>query len=59
MLINNLAYKTYRAEDLKWSSKTKGFTEESVGFILLHNDNSNFEVLREKMNSLEQQVINV
>ncbi|AHH13132.1 BDR-repeat family protein (plasmid) [Borrelia hermsii YBT] len=27
--------------------------------ILLHNDNSNFEVLREKMNSLEQQIINV
>ncbi|UPA08395.1 hypothetical protein [Borrelia hermsii] len=27
--------------------------------ILPHNDNSNFEVLREKMNSLEQQIINV
>ncbi|AHH14808.1 MULTISPECIES: hypothetical protein [Borrelia] len=30
-----------------------------MDFILLYNDNSNFEVLREKMNSLEQQVINV
>ncbi|UPA15328.1 hypothetical protein btBTE5EL_001044 (plasmid) [Borrelia turicatae] len=29
-----------------------------MDFILLHNDNSNFEVLREKINSLEQQIIN-
>ncbi|WP_025407212.1 Bdr family repetitive protein [Borrelia hermsii] len=57
--MNNLAYKTYRTEDLRMEFLNKGFTEEAVDFILLHNDNSNFEVLREKMNSLEQQMINV
>ncbi|UPA15713.1 Bdr family repetitive protein [Borrelia turicatae] len=57
--MGNLAYKIYRTEDLKREFLNKGFTEEAVNFILLHNDNSNFEVLREKMNSLEQQIINV
>ncbi|WP_434757171.1 Bdr family repetitive protein (plasmid) [Borrelia puertoricensis] len=57
--MNNLAYKIYRTEDLKNEFLSKGFTEEAVDFILLHNDNSNFEVLREKMNSLERQIINV
>ncbi|UPA18536.1 Bdr family repetitive protein [Borrelia puertoricensis] len=57
--MNNLAYKMYRTEDLRKEFLNKGFTEKAVDFILLHNDNSNFEVLREKMNSLEQQIINV
>ncbi|UPA15219.1 Bdr family repetitive protein [Borrelia turicatae] len=57
--MGNLAYKIYRTEDLKKEFLNNGFTEEAVNFILLHNDNSNFEVLREKMNSLEQQIINV
>ncbi|UPA18722.1 Bdr family repetitive protein [Borrelia puertoricensis] len=57
--MGNLAYKIYRTEDLKNEFLNKGFTEEAVNFILLHNDNSKFEVLREKMNSLEQQIINV
>ncbi|UPA18601.1 Bdr family repetitive protein [Borrelia puertoricensis] len=57
--MGNLAYKIYRTEDLRNEFLHKGFTEEAVDFILLHNDNSNFEVLREKMNSLEQQIINV
>ncbi|WP_434757108.1 hypothetical protein bpuCAU1_001835 (plasmid) [Borrelia puertoricensis] len=30
-----------------------------MNFILLYNDNSNFKVLRENMNSLEQQIINL
>ncbi|WP_347343301.1 Bdr family repetitive protein [Borrelia puertoricensis] len=45
--MNNLAYKIYRTEDLN-EFLSKGFTEEAVNFILLHNDNSNFEVLRKK-----------
>ncbi|AHH04385.1 BDR-repeat family protein (plasmid) [Borrelia nietonii YOR] len=36
-----------------------GFIKAAIDFILLHNDNYNFEVLREKMNSLEQQIMNV
>ncbi|WP_432432512.1 Bdr family repetitive protein [Borrelia parkeri] len=50
--MGNLAYKIYRTEDLKKEFLNKGFTEEAVNFILLHNDNSNLEVLIEKMNSL-------
>lgn len=35
----------------------KGFTETPIDFILLHNDNYTFKVLREKMNSLKQWII--
>ncbi|UPA18684.1 Bdr family repetitive protein [Borrelia puertoricensis] len=51
--MSNLSYKIYRTEDLRKGFLDKGFTEEAVDFILLHNDNSNFEVLREKVNLLK------
>ncbi|AHH11621.1 DUF1640 domain-containing protein (plasmid) [Borrelia coriaceae] len=57
--MGNLAYKVYRTEDLKKEFLNKGFTEEAVDFILLHNDNFSFEILKEKINSLEQQIMNV
>ncbi|AHH07902.1 BDR-repeat family protein (plasmid) [Borrelia crocidurae DOU] len=55
----NLAYKIYRTEDLRDEFIEKGFSEEAIDFILFHNGNYNFEVLREKMSSLEQQIINL
>ncbi|PRR25905.1 Bdr family repetitive protein [Borreliella burgdorferi] len=57
--MNNLAYKTYNIESIKNEFLNKGFSEEAIDFVLLQNDNYNFEVLKEKMNSLEQQIINV
>ncbi len=57
--MNNLAYKTYNIESIKNEFLNKGFSEEVIDFVLLQNDNYNFEVLKEKMNSLEQQIINV
>ncbi|UPA09638.1 hypothetical protein bhYOR_001002 (plasmid) [Borrelia nietonii YOR] len=49
--MNNLAYKTYKTEDLRIEFLNKGFAEAAVDFILLHNNNFNFEVLREKNKS--------
>ncbi|WP_418909489.1 Bdr family repetitive protein (plasmid) [Borreliella sinica] len=57
--MNNLAYRTYNIESIKNEFLKIGFSEEAIDFVFLHNDNYNFEVLREKMNSLEQQIINV
>ncbi len=57
--MNNLAYKTYNIESIKNEFLNIGFSEEAIDFVLLQNDNYNFEVLKEKMNSLEQQIINV
>ncbi len=59
LFMNNLAYRTYKTEDLRVEFIEKGFSEAAVDFILFHNDNSHFEVLKEKMNSLEQQMINI
>uniref|UniRef100_UPI001F385DC1 Bdr family repetitive protein n=1 Tax=Borreliella garinii TaxID=29519 RepID=UPI001F385DC1 len=57
--MNNLAYRTYNIESIKNEFLNMGFSEEAIDFVFLHNDNYNFEVLKEKMNSLEQQIINV
>ncbi|WP_418906367.1 Bdr family repetitive protein (plasmid) [Borreliella tanukii] len=57
--MSNLAYRTYNIESIKNEFLNKGFSEEAIDFVFLHNDNYNFEVLKEKMNSLEQQIINV
>ncbi|WP_210380294.1 Bdr family repetitive protein [Borreliella valaisiana] len=57
--MNNLAYRTYNIESIKNEFLNMGFSEEAIDFVFLHNDNYNFEVIKEKMNSLEQQIINV
>ncbi|WP_215539876.1 Bdr family repetitive protein [Borreliella bavariensis] len=57
--MSNLAYRTYNIESIKNEFLNKGFSEEAIDFVLLQNDNYNFEVLKEKINSLEQQIINV
>ncbi|WP_418905985.1 Bdr family repetitive protein [Borreliella carolinensis] len=58
--MGNLAYyNALKIENIRLEFLNKGFSEEAIDFVLLQNDNYNFEVLKEKMNSLEQQIINV
>ncbi|MGF7102235.1 Bdr family repetitive protein [Borreliella kurtenbachii] len=57
--MRNLAYNTLKIENIRLEFLNKGFSEEAIDFVLLQNDNYNFEVLKEKINSLEQQIINV
>ncbi len=57
--MSNLAYNAVKIENIRLEFLNKGFSEEAIDFVLLQNDNYNFEVLKEKMNSLEQQIINV
>ncbi|WP_215535840.1 Bdr family repetitive protein [Borreliella bavariensis] len=57
--MSNLAYNAVKIENIRLEFLSKGFSEEAIDFVLLQNDNYNFEVLKEKMNSLEQQIINV
>ncbi|APJ09411.1 Bdr family repetitive protein [Borreliella afzelii] len=57
--MSNLAYNALKIENIRLEFLNKGFSEETIDFILLQNDNYNFEVLKERMNSLEQQIINV
>ncbi|MBB6032050.1 peptidoglycan hydrolase CwlO-like protein [Borreliella spielmanii] len=57
--MNNLGYRTYNIESIKNEFLNIGFSEEAIDFVFFHNDNYNFEVLKERMNSLEQQIINV
>ncbi|MGF7102192.1 uncharacterized protein YdcH (DUF465 family) [Borreliella kurtenbachii] len=52
-------YNALKIENIRLEFLNKGFSEEAIDFVLLQNDNYNFEVLKEKMNSLEQQIINV
>ncbi|OJH14357.1 hypothetical protein ER70_09270 (plasmid) [Borreliella bissettiae] len=57
--MRNLAHNAIKIENIRLEFLNKGFSEETIDFVLLQNDNYNFEVLKEKMNSLEQQIINV
>ncbi|WP_210361242.1 Bdr family repetitive protein [Borreliella garinii] len=57
--MSNLAYNSVKIENIRLEFLNKGFSEEAIDFVLLQNDNYSFEVLKEKMNSLEQQIINV
>ncbi|XOU12935.1 Bdr family repetitive protein (plasmid) [Borreliella americana] len=57
--MSNLAHNTFKIENIRLEFLNKGFSEEAVDFVLLQNNNYNFEVLKEKMNSLEQQIINI
>ncbi|MBB6213500.1 hypothetical protein HNP67_001060 [Borreliella californiensis] len=52
--MSNLAYNALKIENIRLEFLNKGFSEEVIDFVLLQNDNYNFEVLKEKMNSLEQ-----
>ncbi|XPC98037.1 Bdr family repetitive protein (plasmid) [Borreliella japonica] len=52
--MNNLAYRTYNIESIKNEFLNIGFSEEAIDFVFLHNDNYNFEYLKEKIINVEK-----
>ncbi|WP_215540884.1 Bdr family repetitive protein [Borreliella bavariensis] len=52
--MNNLAHKAYNIESIKNEFLNIGFSEEAIDFVFLHNDNYNFEYLKEKLIDLEK-----
>ncbi len=52
--MTNLAYRTYNIESIKNEFLNIGFSEEAIDFVFLHNDNFNFEFLKEKIIDLEK-----
>ncbi|WP_223147145.1 Bdr family repetitive protein [Borreliella bavariensis] len=52
--MNNLAYRTYNIESIKNEFLNIGFSEEAIDFVFLHNDNYNFEFLKEKIIDAEK-----
>ncbi|WP_420025145.1 Bdr family repetitive protein (plasmid) [Borreliella yangtzensis] len=52
--MNNLAYRTYNIESIKNEFLNIGFSEEAIDFVFLHNDNYNFEFLKEKIIDVEK-----
>ncbi|QFI15095.1 Bdr family repetitive protein (plasmid) [Borrelia sp. CA_690] len=52
--MSNLAYRTYNIESIKNEFLNIGFSEDTIDFVLLHNNNYNFEFLEEKMIYVEK-----
>ncbi|MCD2382786.1 Bdr family repetitive protein [Borreliella americana] len=52
--MTNLAYRTYNIESIKNEFLNIGFSEEAIDFVFLHNNNFNFEFLKEKIIDLEK-----
>ncbi|WP_210361724.1 Bdr family repetitive protein [Borreliella valaisiana] len=52
--MNNLAYRTYNIENIRNEFLNIGFSEEAIDFVFLHNDNYNFEFLKEKIINTEK-----
>ncbi len=52
--MSNLAYRTYNIESIKNEFLNIGFSEEAIDFVFLHNDNYNFEYLKEKLIDIEK-----
>ncbi|MCD2374460.1 Bdr family repetitive protein [Borreliella burgdorferi] len=52
--MNNLTYRTYNIESIKDEFLNIGFSKEAIDFVFLHNDNYNFEFLKEKIIDVEK-----
>ncbi|MBB6032057.1 dGTP triphosphohydrolase [Borreliella spielmanii] len=52
--MNNLSYRAYNIESIKNEFLNIGFSEEAIDFVFLHNDNYNFEYLKEKIIDVEK-----
>ncbi|WP_420025172.1 Bdr family repetitive protein (plasmid) [Borreliella yangtzensis] len=52
--MSSLAYRTYNIESIKNEFLNIGFSEEAIDFVFLHNDNYNFEYLKEKLIDAEK-----
>ncbi len=47
--MNNSTYRTYNIESIKDEFFNIGLSKEAIDFVFLHNDNYNFEFLKEKI----------
>ncbi len=52
--MNSLTYRTYNIESIKNEFLKIGFSEEAIDFGFLHNENYNYEVLKEKLINVEK-----
>ncbi|ACK75384.1 Bdr family repetitive protein [Borreliella burgdorferi] len=52
--MRNLVHRTYDIESIKNEFLNIGFSEEAIDFVFLHNDNYNYEVLKEKIIDVEK-----
>ncbi|WP_417861952.1 Bdr family repetitive protein (plasmid) [Borreliella andersonii] len=52
--MRNLVHRTYDVESIKNEFLNIGFSEEAIDFVFLHNDNYNFEFLKEKLINVEK-----
>ncbi|ABH02329.1 BdrE protein (plasmid) [Borreliella afzelii PKo] len=52
--MNNLAHRTYNIESIKNEFLNIGFSEEAIDFGFFHNNNYNFEFLKEKIIDAEK-----
>ncbi|WP_223147492.1 apolipoprotein A1/A4/E family protein [Borreliella bavariensis] len=52
--MSNLTHRTYNIESIKNEFLNIGFSEEAIDFVFLHNDNYNFEFLKEKIIDAEK-----
>ncbi|PRR35591.1 Bdr family repetitive protein [Borreliella burgdorferi] len=52
--MNSLTYRTYNIESIKNEFLKIGFSEEAIDFVFLHNENYNFEFLKEKLINVEK-----
>ncbi|WP_215540892.1 Bdr family repetitive protein [Borreliella bavariensis] len=52
--MKNLAHRIYNIESIKNEFLNIGFSEEAIDFVFLHNDNYNFEFLKEKIIDAEK-----
>ncbi|MBB6213915.1 Bdr family repetitive protein, partial [Borreliella californiensis] len=52
--MNSLTYRTHNIESIKNEFLNIGFSEEAIDFVFLHNDNYNYEVLKEKLINVEK-----
>ncbi|WP_032984174.1 Bdr family repetitive protein [Borreliella garinii] len=52
--MNNLVYRTYNIESIKNEFLNIGFSEEAIDCVFTHNDNYNFEFLKEKIIDAEK-----
>ncbi len=52
--MNNSTYRTYNIESIKDEFFNIGLSKEAIDFVFLHNDNYNFEFLKEKIIDVEK-----
>ncbi|ACN53063.1 Bdr family repetitive protein [Borreliella valaisiana] len=52
--MSNLAHNAVKIKNIRLEFLNKGFSEEAIDFVFLHNDNYNFEYLKEKLIDVEK-----